>query len=90
MPNPLSIGDAGDLVDLRIQKIFVKSQDPKSLVFFDKYFNVQTGITDLDTRDSSLSGLGYAGRVLENAVITAESSVQGYDKLYTFDKTWVY
>ena len=30
-----------------------------------------------------MSGLGYAGRIVENAAVTAQSPVQGYDKTYT-------
>src|SRR3990167_4296134 len=34
-------------------------------------------------KDSSLSGLGSASRIVENALITSEAPVQGYDKTYT-------
>ena len=46
--------------------------------------NVETGITDYYMKDSSLSGLGYAGRIVENAAVTAASPVQGFDKTYTW------
>jgi hypothetical protein len=40
-------------------------------------------VVDYYLKDSSLSGLGYAGRIVENAVVTAASPVQGFDKTYT-------
>ena len=44
---------------------------------------METGVSDYYVKDSSLSGLGYAGRIVENAAITAVSPVQGFDKVYT-------
>ena len=32
---------------------------------------------------SSISGLGYAGRITENASVTSASPMQGFDKTYT-------
>jgi hypothetical protein len=78
-----TLGDAVDLTDLSIQKIFLKETDLEKRTFYDKYFNVETGVVDLYTKDSSLSGLGSAGRITENAVITSEAPVQGFDKTYT-------
>ena len=83
MPNPLQIGDALDLVDVAIQKINLKSEDPKGMVLYDQYYNVESGVQDYYLKDSSLSGLGYAGRIVEGAVVTAQSPVQGYDKTFT-------
>lgn len=80
MASPYNIAQAADLVNLSIQKIFLKSSDPE--VMYPKYFNVRT-TTDLYEKDSSLSGLGEADFVSENAVITSDSPVQGYDKTYT-------
>lgn len=82
MPNPLTIADAADLVDVSIQEIFLKGSEKQS-EDFKQYYNVETGVVDYYLKDSSLSGLGYASRILENAVITAQSPVQGYDKTYT-------
>ncbi|MEK7178336.1 MAG: hypothetical protein AAB721_01620 [Patescibacteria group bacterium] len=82
MPNPLSISDAADLVDLSIQDIFLKGSEKESRLF-EQYFNVETGVVDYYVKDSSLSGLGYAGRIAENAAVTAASPVQGFDKTYT-------
>lgn len=44
---------------------------------------METGVVDYYLKDSSLSGLGYAGRIVENAAVTASSPVQGFDKTYT-------
>ena len=81
MAIPLQISDAADLVDVSIQDLWLKGSEKN--VFYDKYVNVETGVTDLYLKDSSLSGLGYAARISENAAVTAESPVQGFDKTYT-------
>lgn len=80
MPAPLTIGQAADLVDLSIQKIFLKTSTPEGM--YKKYFNVRT-TEDLYDKDSSLSGLGEASFTDENAVIVSDVPVQGYDKTYT-------
>lgn len=82
MPNPLSLSDAADLVDVSIQDIWLKGSSDEGRMF-KEYFNVETGVVDYYTKDSSLSGIGYAGRIVENATVTAASPVQGFDKTYT-------
>lgn len=82
MPNPLNLSDAADLIDVSIQDIFLKGSEAESQLY-KQYFNVETGVVDYYTKDSSLTGLGYAGRIVENAAVTAASPVQGFDKTYT-------
>src|SRR3990167_5416025 len=82
MPNPISLTDAADLIDVSIQDIFLKGSEKESRMF-EQYYNTETGVVDYYLKDSSLSGLGYAGRIVENAAITAASPVQGFDKTYT-------
>lgn len=82
MPNPLNLNDAADLIDAGIQDIFLKGSEAETRDFA-KYYNVETGVKDYYLKDSSLSGLGYAGRITENAAVTAASPVQGYDQTYT-------
>ena len=82
MPNPLNLSDAADLIDVSIQDIWLKGSDKESRQF-EQFFNVESGVVDYFMKDSSLSGLGYAGRIVENAAVTAQSPVQGYDKTYT-------
>lgn len=82
MPNPLQLSDAADLIDVSIQDIWLKGSEKESRLF-EQYFNTETGVVDYYTKDSSLSGLGYAGRIVENAAVTAASPVQGFDKTYT-------
>lgn len=82
MPNPLSLNDAVDLTNVSIQDIWIKGSEKESR-FFEKYYNVETGVVDYEVKDSSLSGLGYAGRIVENAAVTSASPVQGFDKTYT-------
>lgn len=82
MPNPLNLSDAADLIDVAIQDIFLKGSEKESRKY-ESYFNVETGVSDYYLKDSSLTGLGYAGRIVENAAVTAASPVQGFDKTYT-------
>ena len=81
MPNPLLLTDAVDLTNLAIQDVWVKGSTRNT--YYNQLFNVETGIVDYLVKDSSLSGLGYAGRIVENASITAASPVQGFDQTYT-------
>lgn len=82
MANPLSLSDAADLIDVSIQEIWLKGSEASSRMF-EQYYNVESGVVDYYLKDSSLSGLGYAGRIVENAAVTAQSPVQGFDKTYT-------
>lgn len=82
MPNPLSLSDAADLIDVSIQDIWLKGSEKESQMF-KQYYNVETGVVDYYLKDSSMTGLGYAGRIVENAAVTAASPVQGFDKTYT-------
>jgi len=82
MPNPLTLSDAADLIDVSIQEIFLKGSEKESQLY-KQICNVETGVTDYYLKDSSLTGLSYAGRIIENAAVTAQSPVQGFDKTYT-------
>jgi hypothetical protein len=82
MGNPLSLSDAADLIDVSIQDIWLKGSEKESRIF-EQYYNVESGVTDYFLKDSSLTGLGYAGRIVENASVTASSPVQGFKKTYT-------
>lgn len=82
MPAPLTLSQAADLLDVSIQDIFLKaSENDKQL--FKQYMNVETGVVDYYLKDSSFTGLGYAGRVVENAAVTQTAPLQGFDKTYT-------
>lgn len=82
MPAPLTLSQAADLVDVSIQKIWLKGTT-ETEEYFRKFYNVTTGVTDYYMKDSSLSGLGSASRIVESATITSEAPVQGYDQTYT-------
>lgn len=82
MASPLTIGQAADLVNVAIQKVWLKGTT-ESTEYFKKFSNVTTGVTDYYMKDSSLSGLGSAARVVESATIVSESPVQGFDQTYT-------
>ena len=77
---PLNIAQAADLIDLSIQNIYEKSSEPE--VKYPEYFNVRT-TEDYLEKDSSLSGLGEADFVDENASLMSDVPVQGYKKVYT-------
>jgi hypothetical protein len=78
----MTLADAADLIDVSIQDIWLKGSESETRQF-EQFYNVETSVTDYYLKDSSLSGLGYAGRVVENAAVTAASPVQGFDKTYT-------
>lgn len=80
---PLTLDDVVDLVDVSIQEIWLKGSEDVASQQFKQFYNVETSVTDLYLKDSSLSGLGYASRIAENAAVTAQSPVQGFDKTYT-------
>ena len=79
---PFTIGAAADLTDRAINKIYLKVKD-EGFDFYKQYMNVRTGVTDYEYKDSALSDLSNAGRILENAVINAESPIEGFDKTFT-------
>ena len=83
MSAPLTLSQAVDLTDVAIQDIYLKESKLEKKSVYDKYYNVVSGVTDYYLKDSSLSGLGEAARITENAVVTSEVPVQGYDKTYT-------
>lgn len=79
----MTLGQAVDLTDVAIQDIYLKESKLEKTSVYSKYYNVVSGVTDYYLKDSSLSGLGEAARITENAVVTSEIPVQGYDKTYT-------
>lgn len=82
MAAPLTLGAAADMINPAVQKMFLKFA-PKHEESWRKFYNITTGVTDYNLIDSSLSGLGEAARITENAVIVSEAPVQGFDKTYT-------
>jgi len=52
MPSPLKISAAADLVDLAIQKVWLKDKTEGEMEsYYDKMYNVTTGVTDLYMKD---------------------------------------
>jgi len=78
---PMTLDLAGDLIDLAIQRIAPKMTNLEE-ENFSKFYNVESTDDYLD-KDSSLSGFSEAARMTENAIITSESPVQGFDQTYT-------
>jgi len=79
---PFTLGAAADLTDRAIRDIHLKVKD-EGFDYYKKYMSITTGVTDYTYKDSAISDLGNAGRVLENAEIDAESPIQGFDQSYT-------
>ncbi len=82
MPSPFNTSDAADLLDVSVQRVFLKGSEKQSRMY-ESYYNVETGIVDYYDKDSSLSGLAYAGRIVENAAVTSLNPVQGFKVTYT-------
>lgn len=82
MAVPMTLTDAANLIDLSIQDIWIKGSAQETELY-KQYYNVETGIVDYFFKDSSITGLGYAGRVVENAAVVAAAPVAGYTKTYT-------
>ena len=83
MPVPFALGDAVDLTDVSIQRIWLKSSKLFKVTYFDKYVNVERGITDRLFSDSSITGLGQADRIPEQGIVVSEAPIQGFDVTYT-------
>jgi len=80
MPSPLNLGQISDTVNLAIQKMFKK--DSAVELQLKKYYNFRT-TEDYIEKDSSLSGLSEAEFTDENAEISEDVPIQGYDQTYT-------
>lgn len=80
MPSPLNLGQIADTTNVAIQKIFKK--DSTVELQLKKYYNYRE-TDDYIEKDSSLSGLSEAEYTDENAEITEDVPIQGYDQTYT-------
>ena len=86
MPNttsnvPLSTDDAGDMVDVSVQKMWLKYYP--DMTEYHKEFYYVDKVDDYIVKDSSLSAVDSYGYTPENAIIKAASPIQGFDKSYT-------
>ena len=80
MSSPFNLGQFVDSTNLAIQKI-VKKEAVVDLML-KKYYNFRT-TEDLIEKDSSISGLKEAEFTTENAQITEDTPVQGFDQSLT-------
>lgn len=80
MASPFNLGQFVDATNLAIQKIVKKEAKPELML--KKYYNFRT-TTDLIEKDSSISGLKEAEFTDENATVTEDVPVQGFDQSYT-------
>lgn len=78
--SPLNLGQIADTTNVAIQKMFKK--DSAVELQLKKYYNFRT-TEDYIEKDSSLSGLSEGEFTDENAEITEDVPVQGYDQTYT-------
>ena len=77
--SPLVLGAVADTTNKAIQKMFKKDSDAQDgALQLRKYYNYRT-TEDYIEKDSSLSGLSEAEFTDENAEITEDVPVQGYD-----------
>src|SRR3990167_7487451 len=82
MASPLNLGQIADTTNVAIQKMFKKDAETKPE--YASYYNVRTTDDYID-KDSSMSGLSEGTFTSENAQITEDSYVQGFDQSYTQD-----
>ena len=80
MSSPFVLGQFVDATNLAIQKIVKKEAEPELML--KKYYNFRT-TQDLIEKDSSISGLKEAEFTDENAEVTEDTPVQGFDMSYT-------
>jgi hypothetical protein len=80
MSSPFNLGQFVDATNLAIQKIVKKEAEPELML--KKYYNFRT-TQDLIEKDSSISGLKEAEFTDENAQVTEDVPVQGFDQSYT-------
>lgn len=78
--SPLNLGQVADTTNKAIQKMFKK--DAKGDLQLKKYYNYRE-TEDYIEKDSSLSGLSEAEYTNENAEISEDVPVQGFDQTYT-------
>lgn len=80
---PTTLADLTDATDVAVQiygeKTAQKGVDNK----WKEIYAVETGVTDLDTKESSQGEIGFAGRVVENAAFTEKTPLQNFDKTWT-------
>ena len=82
MASPLNLGQIADTTNVAIQKMFKKDAETKSE--YASYYNVRESV-DYIEKDSSLTGLSEGTFTSENAQITEDSYIQGFDQSYTQD-----
>jgi len=80
MASPFNLGQFVDATNNAIQNIWRKEADTQEQ--FRKFYNYRT-TEDLIEKDSSISGLSEAEFTDENAEITEDVPVQGFDQTYT-------
>lgn len=81
---PATLDQFSDLTSEDIQKIFVKRRK-KHKNTYEQYFNVSDTDSYLE-KDSSVAGVGKARFMGDNASVSYDAPVQGFDQTYTQKK----
>jgi len=78
---PANMAGFGDLYSEDIQRIFIKEM-AKHKYTMENYFNVKD-TNSYYLKDSSIAGTDIANRISENASVSYDAPIQGFDKTYT-------
>ncbi len=80
---PTTLADLTDATDVAVQLYAEKKAQKGVDNKWKEIYGVESGVTDLETKESSQSDLGYASRVVENAAFTEKTPIQNFDKTWT-------
>lgn len=78
---PFDLDAASDLIDLSIQKIWIKSK--ADLKEYHRDFYYVEPVSDYIVKDSSVTSISSFSKIVENQAIPATSPYQGHSKAYT-------
>ena len=80
---PLDIESTADAHDPTIQKYFLKTKELENQAQWKQIVAVESGVTDLNLKDSSISGINKAARKVENASAIKQVPIENFDQTYT-------
>jgi len=80
---PLDIESTTDAHDPAIQKYFLKTRELEDQAQWKQIVAIESGITDLDLKDSSMAGINKAARKAENASAIKQVPIENFDQTYS-------
>lgn len=80
---PTTLADLTDATDVAVQLYTEKTAKKGIDNKWQEIYATENSVTDLETKESSQSGLDFAGRVVEQAAFTEKSPIQNFDKTWT-------